>query len=323
MTLLLPTLALAGAETCKLEPVVTLGPVASGRVALGFGAGGGLAAWKPTETTLAVRHLASNGSPRGAALRLAIDPRLEPRQVHAVAAGYVVLLSVWDWRAGDARWLGVFASAHGQVLKPPVDLGLDGMDIVVGRAIDDERVALIVTPAAIAPNRAHLRGRWQTVRAGADGRLASTATEVDVTDLAPTTQDRWAPATLGADPGWAVERDHLRRPLGVFGGRLGPAAGAVLLDGGFTARVLNLAEPPPQSADGTIFEVLPAPALVREHRGKPVGRSTLLEVGSSPVGVHGLSFTPDIAWSGTHFVYPFATSNPPRAASLLPIDCRP
>lgn len=84
--------------------------------------------------------------------------------------------------------------------------------------------------------------------------------------------------------------------------------------------VRNAAVPPPPGPNGTIFEALGRPTLVRTHQGQPVGRTLDLEWHGSRVGAIGMQVESAVFWSGTHFLYPFRSS---RGANLLPIDCAP
>ena len=320
---LAPTVATAGAQDCKLDPVVVLGP--GFNPVVGFGRGGGLAAWKPADTKLALRRLSSDGTTRGDMTTVSIDKDHDPKLIFAVGRGFVVLLERWDWQREDLQWFGLYVKEDGHATAPAVDLKLALMNITLGRAIDGEHLALVVQPRFIGPNSE--RGRWQTVAVAPDGRLTSTAIAVEVDDLATTIEDRWVPAVLDGRAGWAVLRGETLRPFGVFGGKRMPAAGAeVVDDGGFTARIGDLrGPPPPPGPDGRIYEMVPRPALVRERHGKQVGSQTRLEVFGNPAPSGGLSVDPEkIVWTGTHFVYPFGESRGPDSylACLLPIDCR-
>jgi hypothetical protein len=216
-------------------------------------------------------------------------------------------------------------SRDGRAEKRAVDLGLADMDLEVGQAADGEHVALLVRPAAIARNADQLRGRWQTLTVTPGGTLTSTPTAVAIDDLAKTTQDHFEPARLTGAAGWVVLRNGVRQPDGVFAGQRRPAAAALLLRGPdeLTAQVTDLSVPPPRGAGGRIYEAQREPALARARNGQPVGQPIALEVGGFPVGVLGVVVQTDLAWSGTHFLYPFHTTGTPRVASLLPVDCAP
>src|SRR5262249_44084189 len=148
--------------------------------------------------------------------------------VYALHGGFVVLLRLWEWQKHEAGWWGVWVGADGQPRRPPVELGMADMDIAVARAVDGQTLALVLRPAAIAPGRDPLPGRWQTIRAGDDGGLRSIATAVLVDDLVTTTEDSWEPARLRGEAGWVVLRSGARRPAGVFGGKRMRAEDAVL-----------------------------------------------------------------------------------------------
>jgi hypothetical protein len=316
--------ATAGAAVCKLAGVVSLGSTQGNPVA-GFGKDGGLAAWKQDADTLLVQRLAPGGAVLGGPAQVRLTAEQEPKAVYALDRGFVVLLLRWDWQHGDSRWWGVVVNRDGHAERSPVEIGLGGMDVAAGQVADAEHVVLLVWPAAIAPNRAQLRGRWQTLHVDASGVLTSAATAVAIDDLVTTTQDHFEPARLAGSAGWVVLRNGVLRPAGVFGGRRQPAAEAVLLRGsdGISAEVVDRAVPPPPGPRGRIYEAQRRPALARAHDGQPLGQPLDLEVDGFPVGVHGVVIQTDLVWSGTHFLYPFRSSGTKDVASLLPIDCHP
>jgi len=83
--------------------------------------------------------------------------------------------------------------------------------------------------------------------------------------------------------------------------------------------VTNGARPPPHGPGGTIYEAMGRPMLERSRSGTPVGRSIELDYHRNPIA-HSMNISPDIAWSGTHFLYPFVHD---QRQLLLPIDCKP
>jgi hypothetical protein len=309
-----PTLDAAGAKECRLEAVVELGPIVGDPPVLGFGARGGLAAWLSAETTLALRPLDASGATRAPATTVAVGTGYAPRLVYAVDRGFLVLLRLWDLRQGPVRWRGLLVAPDGSVLGSAVDLGLDGMDVLVGRALDGAAVGLILAPAFTeAP------WRWQTIAVDADGHLASTPIEVAVDDLGNTGQDRWVPAELDGRPGWVILRAGARRPDGVFAGARLPAGRAVLLGDDLSGAVVNLATPPPPGPGGTIYEAMAEPALVREHHGRRLGDATRLVVRGDAVGVTGMYLEIELAWTGSRFACTYIDE---QTARLLPVNCR-
>lgn len=82
--------------------------------------------------------------------------------------------------------------------------------------------------------------------------------------------------------------------------------------------VTNGAVPPPPGPGGRIIEAMGRPILTRSLAGKRVGDPIELEFRGNPIA-HSMNISSDIAWSGTHFLYPFADDGD----RLLPIDCRP
>lgn len=81
--------------------------------------------------------------------------------------------------------------------------------------------------------------------------------------------------------------------------------------------VINAVDPPPPGPGGTIYEPLGRPVLERTNAGARVGQLTALEFHGNPIAF-SMNIDPYIAWSGTHFLYPFREG----ALRLLPIDCR-
>jgi hypothetical protein len=139
---------------------------------------------------------------------------------------------------------------------------------------------------------------------------------VDVDDLGTLSTEAWEPAELAEERGWVVLREGALRPEGVFAGKRASSASASLLrpDDAVDAGVVNLAVPPPRGPNGTIYEALPRPALRRTRKGQPVGATLDLEASG-----HGPSY--DVAWSGTHFVYPHTDRR--GDATLTAINCAP
>jgi hypothetical protein len=313
-----PTIQNAGAESCKIASVLSLGPVVEDAPVVAFGRTGGLAAWKQNEATLALQALSADGALVGSTVTTPLEANLRVARVYALDRVFVVLLRLWDWQKHDVRWWGVVVSARGEPLKGPVDLDMADMDIRVGQAPDGQRIALVLMPADIAARRDSLHGRWQTVTLGAGGTLESKATKVSVDDLVTLGTEAWEPAALAGQRGWVVLRDGIVRPEGLFDGKRVSSAGAVPLrpKDGIVAKVYSTAVPPPRGPGGTIYEALPNPALRRTHDGKPAGAVLGLEA-------RGTHASYEVVWSGTHFVYPWRQYGGTFVAMLSTIDCRP
>lgn len=317
-----PTLQNAGANACILRPVVALGPSEQEPI-VGFGPMGGLAAWKPDPTTIALQSLASDASLRGGVVTVPTDSDRELSLIFPVDRGFVVILRRWDWQRSDVRWWGLVAGHDAKPLAPAVDLGLASLDVRAGQAVDGGHVVLLASPAALSPPDARAPlDRWETLTIGDDGGLQSSGSDVQARDLVSTGGDVWEPARLGGEPGWAVLRDGALRPEGVFGGKRVSSAGALVRKphDGVEGVAMNLARPPPPGPGNTIYEPVPRPALLRTHAGKPVGEVTLLQV-----RFDGMYMPGEIVWSGSLFVYPHRASSSggsSRVAALLPVDCR-
>jgi hypothetical protein len=88
--------------------------------------------------------------------------------------------------------------------------------------------------------------------------------------------------------------------------------------------ITNGAVPPPPGPGGRIIEAMGRPMLERQHAGRRVGDTTALEWRGNPIA-HSMNVSTAVAWSGTHFIYPFwdADRGDAYIVALLPIDCRP
>jgi hypothetical protein len=89
----------------------------------------------------------------------------------------------------------------------------------------------------------------------------------------------------------------------------------------------NDALPGGRGPGGTIRERFSRPVLVRRRAdGSEIGHPLDLEWMGIAAGGGGLYVDTYVAWSGTHFLYPFHGLDPDSHnsdARLLPIDCRP
>ena len=243
-----PTLRSAGAASCKITRVISLGPSTSDHPVAGFGTAGGLAAFRQDEARIALQRLAADGAAVGAAVTVPLDAARSVDRIYALERAFIVLLRLWDWQKADVRWWGLVVSREGQPREPPVELGLSDMDIRVDQTLDGQRVALLLMPAAIATKRASLRGRWQTLILGAGGALESKATEVNVDDLGTLSTEAWEPAELAGARGWVVLREGALRPEGVFAGKRASSAFGIY---NFFLASLRLAFGKAASSEGT------------------------------------------------------------------------
>ncbi|APR77861.1 Hypothetical protein A7982_03208 [Minicystis rosea] len=312
-----PTLENAGAAACKPARTVALGPIEGDAPIVGFGPAGGLAAWRPNNTSLILQPITAAGV-TGTTVTVALDSDLTVERIHALRGGLIVVIRRWDWQKKIARWWGLPVGYDAHPLGARVDLGLADMDILLHQIIDDERVALLLFPAAIAPARDRLQHRWQTLTLGAGGVIESKRGG-DLGHVEMLSSDTWEPATLGQRRGWAVFRDGVLQPEGIFDGQRMKSAGATSVrpNDAIDARVYSLAVPPPRGPGGRIYEALPQPALVREHRGKRVG---------TPFDLSSNNHTDlnDAVWSGTYFVHASRDHHhEPATAALTFIDCAP
>ena len=314
----------AGSDDCRVDEAAPLGRGGSGPIVVGFDRTGGLAAWQQVSGMLAVRPIAPDGSARGPVIPVAVGKEIEPHTMFATERGFVLLLLRWDYQHDDARWWGRVFGRDGRPAAPAVDLGLAGMNLEIGQAIDGDRIGLVVVKADIAKHKQV--GRWQTLIVGQDGIITSIPVAAAVDDLATTTDDVWEPAVLAGKRGWVVSRRGVRRPEGIFDGVRRPAAAALRLGApdGLSAEVVNLAEPPGRNgrmADGKIYEAMGRPALRRTQAGKSFGQLVPLHWRGNAVGTHAMNVDTALFWSGTHFLYPFHDDN--DVAYLLPVNCRP
>jgi hypothetical protein len=284
---------------------------------VGYGPAGGLVAWRQAETTLTLQRLGEDAV-SGAAVSIPLEPGLSVERIFALRRGFIVVVRLWDWKKNVARWWGLVVGHDGQPRGGRVDLGMSDMDILEHQIIDEERIALLLFPAAIAANRDRLQDRWQTLLLDAGGALASKAGG-ELGKVERLSSDTWEPAELGGKHGWVVLRDAAPLPQGIFEGARTPAAAAKLLrpSDAIDARVYNLAVPPPRGPRGTIYEALPEPGLVRTHHGSPVGSAFHLS------NEHRRDLN-EVVWSGRYFVYPFkGPRGDQEVASLVLIDCAP
>jgi hypothetical protein len=312
-----PTLQTAGAEACRIGAPVRLGARHDGDTIVGFGSSGGVAVMKRDATTLLVQPIGFDALKTGKATTVSVPTGVEPIHLFSLEQGFVVLLRLWDWQGGRASWSAVMLERSGRA-HPPVDIGLDGMDVRVAQPLDGQRVGLVVAAAAIAKTKAP--GRWQTLTVPANGPIQSSPVAVSVDDLVTTTNDVWQAAALDGKRGWLVLREGARRQEGVFDGVRQAAAAATPLrpSDAIVATMKNGAVPPPRGAGRMIREARGRPMLVRTHRGKEIGQRLVPRWRGTTVGVSAMYIQSSIFWSGSHFIYPFRHGN---EASLLPIDC--
>ncbi len=320
-----PTLATAGAKTCTAGEPIVLGPHGEGDAVLGFDPTGGLVAWKRDKGVLAVQALGLDGKPIGPGATVDVAEGIEPKRVFALGDSFVVLLQRWDWQTPDLAWWGVVVGRDGRTARPPVDLGLRHFAIHVAQVTGDHAIALVVGAAAYTKNATD-PARWQTLATAASGVLTSTSASLGQRDLG----GEWIEADLDGARGWIVVRDGRRDADGFFDGARKPAAGAIALqpDNALDVHVTNAARPPPspRGPNVTIIEPMGRPMLERERLGQPVGEPLALERDGNPIA-HGMHISTDLAWSGTHFIYPFwdddgGPTHDKYVVRLLAIDCR-
>ncbi|GAC1351440.1 MAG: hypothetical protein NVSMB1_04500 [Polyangiales bacterium] len=316
-----PTLANAGASVCKIgEPVVLGAPIVGG-ARIGFGGSRGVAVFYQRETMLAFQPIGLNGATVGAVRELVVSERLEPSFIFAIDRGFIVLLKRSGGASSDLSWWGVFIDHAGTVIKPPVDLGQANLEVVVAQPLSSGEIGLILAPPSYA--KAKHPAHWVTLTVDREGNIVSRPAAVMFDDLLQTSSV-WEPAAMNGKRGWVVSIDGARRPDGLFGGTRGPAAQAVLLrpNDVLEVQVWNGATPPPPSPGfhGRINEPFAQPVLTRTLAEKPVGEKVWLEWESGTPS-HSMYADPDVAFSGTHFLYPFYDNK--NVGRLLPIDCRP
>ncbi|MCA9657832.1 MAG: hypothetical protein KC486_05770 [Myxococcales bacterium] len=297
---------------------MALGAGAADEIVVGFGPELGLAAFRSAPATLSMRVVAADGALVGDLMTATIVDEGRPRWVFWLDPGFVVLVMDWDWRGARVAWSALLVRP-GQPPTPAVDLGLDGMDVRVARALDRRSVGLIVQAAAIS--RADEPGRWQTIAVAEDGSIRSTAIAVDLDDLVTRTDERWAPAELDGARGWVAVREGEEPTEGVFAGRrVATDAAAARTDAdAVVASIINGAVPPPRGPGGTIFEARGEPLLVRSRGADEVGEPLLMAWRGDVVGAVAMNVSTALFWSGSRFLYAY---DGPKGAMILPIDCR-
>ncbi len=319
-----PTVATAGVVMCRPDVAVVLGEHGGGDAAIGFGGARGIAAWQIGPTSIEVQAIAPDGTRIGMPATVTVHERVEPHEIYPIAAGFVVLLRLWDWEASDLNWWALVVDRDGHVVRPPVEIGLADLDIAMSQRFDDRTIALITMPGTISKQPTGPM-RWQTLTIDASGKVTWNAHVIDTHGL----EGEWQPADLHGMRGWLVVRNGARVADGIFDGQRRPSDGATPLadPAALDIRVVNAAEPPPPGPGGRIIEAMGRPMLHRTHAGQPVGEALALEWHGNPIA-YAMNISTAIAWSGTHFLYPFSgedggPTHDRYVEALLPIDCRP
>jgi len=313
---LYPTVATAGADTCRIDEAQAMGTGSAANALVAFRTREGIVAWRQDEHTVAVRAIASRGSPLGERISIPVAKGAVPGQLFAIERGYLLLLHRWLQETADSTWWGIVLSPKGKPEAAPVDVGLHGRRVFAGQPLGGDQVALLTNPANPEPRPAL---HWQTLNASSKGGITSSTAKVALDRLVGKLDDSWAMAELDQQRGWVVLRDGTPRPYGAFGGveQKTTEARPLIPDSAILAEVHNAAVPPPRGPKGTIYEALGMPMLERTHYGKRL-EPLFLEWHGSGTGVHGMNVDPHIFWSGTHFLRPFAEDG---TLYILPVDC--
>jgi len=87
-----PTLASAGAKTCRTDEPVELGPHGEGNAVLAFDASGGIVAWKPSRTSLALQPVAFDGVKSGRAQSVDVPEGVLPDAIRPIGDRFLVLV---------------------------------------------------------------------------------------------------------------------------------------------------------------------------------------------------------------------------------------
>jgi hypothetical protein len=315
---LVPTMATAGADTCTIQEAEAMGKGRSGDALVAFRWNEGLVAWRQDEQTVAVRAIASHGIPIGDRISIPVAKDAKPGQLFAIERGFLLLVQLWKWQTQEATWWGIVLSQEGKPESAPLVIKeLQGKSIMSGQPLGGEQVALLTYPAQ---QTARLALRWQTLNAGAKGRISATTSKVVVDEkLADKPGDSWAMAELDNRRGWVVLRDGVPRPYGIFAGVEQETSRATLLvpEDAVRFEVANGAVPPPHGPGRIIYEALGRPMLERTRLGKKLAPLDLTWQGRG-TGVHAMNVDPHIFWSRTHFLRPFDREG---TIYLLPVDC--
>jgi hypothetical protein len=141
-----PTLASAGAKTCRVGEAVVLGPDAGGDAVLAFDESGGLAVWKDTPTSLALQPIALDGTKSGPAGTVAAPADAAPFRVRASDGRFVVLLRRWDSRRSEAIFSSLVSDPSGRVARRLAPANAPKVDAPTPRS---DEIAFTVTNAAV------------------------------------------------------------------------------------------------------------------------------------------------------------------------------
>lgn len=135
-----PTVANAGAATCRVGEAVELGPRGEGDAVLAFDDSGGLAVWKPNATSLVLQPVAFDGTKSGSAGSVDVPEGVEPWKIRALGDRFRVVL-----RNDRSSW-SLVADRAGRVKKPLAPLFVLGADVPTHRS---DGIAFTVINAAV------------------------------------------------------------------------------------------------------------------------------------------------------------------------------
>jgi hypothetical protein len=243
--------------------------------------------------------------------------------------GHAVL--AFDSLGGLAAWKSGPAAISLQAIgSDGAKLG-NGTTVVVAEALEPHRAYAVGGGFVVLVRRWEWQTKdlgWYGIVVNHAGTTATAALDLQLADLditaAQVTGDRIA---LTVGPGYISKnskqpvRGHTLdiAPAGITSSPSATLAGSdPRAPDALDFDVTNGAVPPPPGRGGKIYEAMGRPILTRTLAGKRVGDPIDLEFRGNPIA-HSMNISSDIAWSGTHFVYPFSDD----VDRLLPIDCRP
>lgn len=304
----------AGADTCKvaLHPLdaAYFIPDMSTDVIIGFGARGGLAAFRAPDKRLSVRALDADGKPRASTVAIAVPDKFSPKHVAAFDGGFLVIGDLYEF--SHMRAAAVATDESGKPLGPAVELDLEHRYIHDIAPAHGREIVLLATRALMVPkDKESLPGKWLAIKIGADGKLDQKSADLAMAFPLIRVFDVAFPLELDGKPAWYIRRGGEPNGELIRDAKIQPVAKEDLAKNGIKPEDLDA----PDEVDwaisfgprGTLFE--------RMHAGAPLGKAVELPT--------GLSITAQPAWTGASWVFGYSSqADKTTTAHLAVVDCR-
>ena len=207
-----PTLALLGAEDCKIVEHDLGAGVAFGRVTdvtLGFGPEGGLAMWDLPSHGYALRAIDASGAPQGPPSTIDLKVQTHGLHIAPIEAGFVVFAPLGQW--GHSHWVAFATDRMGRPLQKPFDLDLDFQDIADAQALGPREVGVLAMRDLVVESWEESRGaRWLDLRVGNGGVMSQRSMPLHLELPMLRGDDELVRAHVGSEAGWMIRRGQSR-----------------------------------------------------------------------------------------------------------------